>query len=125
MTDTSVTIADIGTVIATDGTLVSATLAEPPGSGDATHAEYCFTLTDTDVDGIEVTVFNMQTGSQPFATGTVFPLYDHPFDALVLKSISPDSKWVITTNPASVRHSSHTHPHREPHDRRQPSTRFR
>jgi hypothetical protein len=109
MTDTSVTIADLGTTIATSGTLTSVTLVSPPRASD----DHYFTLTDTDATGTEVTLFNIQTGSQPFPTGTVFPLYDHPFSNLVLSSISPDSKFVISTNssarkPSSSSHSSHS-----------------
>jgi hypothetical protein len=105
-TDTSVTILDIGTTIATSGTLTSVTLAAAPRTPG-----HWFTLTDTAADGTEITLFNIQTGSTPVPTGTVFPLYDQVFNNLVLKSISPDSKFVTTTNSSarkpSTRRSSH------------------
>jgi hypothetical protein len=113
MTDTSVTISDLGTVIATSGTLVSVTLAEPP-TEPPTLSDW-FTLSDTNADGIETTVFNVQTASTPVPVGTSFPLYNHPINKLVLKSISAGAKWVVTTNPASARKSSQSHTtHREP-----------
>jgi hypothetical protein len=116
VTDTPVTIADLGTSIATNGTLTSVTLVSPPRASD----DHYFTLTDTAPTGTEVTLFNIQTGSQPFATGTVFRLYDHSFSNLVLSSISPDSKFVITTNSTGeqLRASPSSHGERTHHSRR-------
>jgi hypothetical protein len=95
MTDTSVSIADVGTTLASNGTVTSITLTTPPQTPG-----YYFTLVDIDDNGNYIDdIFNMQTSSMPFPTGTVFPLYDHPFTNLVLQSISPEGVFLVSTNP--------------------------
>jgi hypothetical protein len=88
----------IGTTIALNGTLTSVTLAEPPDHTGSSPG-YWFSLIDRLNDGTEVQVFNVQTDTVAVPTGTVFPLYSRPFTNLVLRSISPGAKWVVTTNP--------------------------
>ena len=96
MTDTVVTIDQIGTTIASAGTVTSVTLTAPP----KLDASFWFILIDQDDNGNYLDdVFCINTGSTPVPTGTVFPLYGHSFTNLVLKSISPDSSYTITTLP--------------------------
>ena len=95
MTDTPVTIAEVGTTLASAGTITSVTLTKPPQSPG-----FYFTLADVDANGNEIDeIFNIPTWCIPVATGTVFPLYGHPFTNLVLKSISPDGGFTVTTLP--------------------------
>jgi len=95
MTDFSATVDAMGAIIATGGTLTSVTLVQAPQIPG-----YWFTLVDVDDSQENETIlFNIQTGSTPIPTGTVFPLYNTPFQNLAVKSISPDAKWEITTNP--------------------------
>jgi hypothetical protein len=96
MTDTVVTFAQVGTTLASGGTVTSVKLTTPPKQppGD------WFTLIDQDANGNYIDeIFNIQTMSTPVPTGTVFPLYGHPFTNLVLKCISPDASYTITTLP--------------------------
>ena len=94
MAATTLTISSVGTVIASNSTVTSVTLVAPPKQ----TASYYFTLVDQDANGNYLDdVFCMQTGNMPFATGTVFPLYNHPFTNLVLTSISPDATFSVTT----------------------------
>ena len=94
MTDTTVTIANVGTPLASAGTLTSVTLVAPP----KLSASDWFTLIDQDDNGNYLEdIFCMNTGSMPFPTGTVFPLYGHPFTNLVCTSISSDATFSVTT----------------------------
>ena len=96
MTDTTVGIAEVGTILASAGTLTSITLVAPP----KLSASGWFILIDQDANGNYLDdVFCMNTGSMPFPTGTVFPLYGHPYTNLVCTSISSDSSFTVTTNP--------------------------
>ena len=92
MTDTTVDFTMIGQTIATAGTLTRITLTAPPSVSG-----FYFTLID-DATGEEL--FCMETSQTAVPTGTVFPMYGHPFVGnLVLKSIAPGSKFDITTSP--------------------------
>ena len=94
MTTTTLTISNVGTVIASNSTVTSITLVAPPKQ----TASYYFTLVDQDNNGNYIDdIFCMQTGNMPFATGTVFPLYNHPFTNLVLTNISPDATFSVVT----------------------------
>ena len=94
MATTTLTISNVGAVIATNSTVTSITLVAPPKQ----TVSYYFTLVDQDNNGNYLDdVFCMQTGNMPFATGTVFPLYGHPFTNLVVTSISPDATFSVTT----------------------------
>ena len=95
MTDTVVDTAMVGQTIASAGTVTSITFTTPPHTPG-----YWFTLVDQDANGNELDeIFNIQTSSTPVPTGTVFPLYGHPFTNLVLKSISPEGQFTVTTLP--------------------------
>ena len=94
MATTSLTIANVGTILVSNSIVTSVTLVAPP----KLSAGYYFTLVDQDNNGNYLDdVFCMQTGNMPFPTGTVFPLYGHPFTNLVLTSISPDATFSVTT----------------------------
>jgi hypothetical protein len=96
MTDTTVTESVVGTTLASGGTVTSITLTAPP----KLNASGWFMLVDHDANGNYIDdIFVMNTGSMPFPTGTVFPLYGHPFTNLVCTSISSDSTFIVTTNP--------------------------
>jgi len=94
MPSLTVTRADIGTSLPGPGTVTNIQLLDPPSDPG-----YWFTLTDTNQDGVEVTIFNMQTSSTPVPTGTIFPLHDQPFTNLILKSIGPGSRFIVNTSP--------------------------
>jgi len=95
MTNTVLTASMIGTTIASDGTLASVTLTVPPQS----YGNY-FSLIDVDADGNLIDeLFTVATWATAMATGQLFPVYNHPFTNLVLKSIAPEAQFTITTNP--------------------------
>jgi len=98
MPDTAITITidNVGTSIAQNGTLTSIQMTKPP----LTPRIY-MKLVDT-VTGEEI--FCCEMSSSFFPTGVVFPMYNHPFQDLTLVSISPESEYVINIGPQKHGH---------------------
>jgi hypothetical protein len=87
-----ITAADRGKTVNISGTLSSLTYqAKPSLRGDSHHRDFRL------LDEHGQQLFNLQITSQAIPVGTVFPMYDHPFESLTVADIPGGSCAFLAT----------------------------